>query len=117
MHTAVVIEDDTLTAIMISDLLKSEGLVSKIFCSTDDAWHYCENTPPELLIFDWCVPGTISPDILIRKIQEMDVGTRCICISGLDTSELRQLTGNDLAIEFMPKPVHYEQLLSDIRPS
>lgn len=117
MQTAVVIEDDTLTAMMISDLLKSEGFASKIFCSTDDAWSYCEKLPPELLIFDWCVPGTISPDILIRKIQEMDVGTRCICISGLDTSELRQLTGNDLAIEFMPKPVHYEQLLSDIRPS
>lgn len=115
MQTAVIIEDDRLAANALAELLDADGFVTKVFHSTDEAFQYCLESPPDVLVLDWCVPGELSTSDLARHVQRASPATRCVCISGYDADALRALWSDDLAIEFISKPIHYDRFLSDLR--
>lgn len=115
MQTAVIVEDDRLAANALAELMDGDGFVTKVFSCTDEAYRYCAESPPDVLVLDWCVPGHISTSELIRAVQDASPLTRCVCISGYDADALRDLLDDELAVEFMPKPIHYDRFISDLR--
>ncbi len=115
METAVIVEDDRLAANALADLMNADGFVAKVFHCTDDAYQYCVDSPPDVLVLDWCVPGEISTSELVRAIQHVSPPTRCVCVSGYEADALRELLSDDISVEFMSKPIHYDRFLSDLR--
>lgn len=115
MRTAVIIEDDHLMATMLADLLEAEGIECTVFHTTDEAWNHCQSQMPDLLVFDWYVPGSRTCEEVLEHIRRSGINTRFICVSGCDELEIQHLSDNDFCIEFMPKPLHFEQFVSDVR--
>jgi DNA-binding response OmpR family regulator len=115
MRTAVILEDDQLMATMLADLLEAEGFVCTLFHTTDEAWNHCQSQVPDLLVFDWCVPGSRTCLELLENIRRSGTDTRYICVSGCDELDIQHLSDNDFSVEFMPKPLHFEQFVSDVR--
>lgn len=115
MVKAVIVEDDALTRITLSELLESEGFRVEAFGETNEALRACLAEPPQILITDLCVPGSLSTRELVRYIRETYRGTKIVFISGYDAKEI-DLGYPDLSdVERYPKPLDFDALMSSLR--
>lgn len=112
--SAVIIEDDPVTALALCELLEHEGLAVRSFSNTDEAFESCCQIPPDVLISDWCVPGRISPASLVRELKKISNKTRVLFVSGFDPQDVEAQVGDVVGVEYLTKPVDFEKLLSDI---
>jgi DNA-binding response OmpR family regulator len=112
---AVILEDDVLASMALADLLKSEGFEVRQFSCTDEARASCIEDLPDILIADWCVPGTLSSADLVILLQGLRPDLRVIFVSGYDSSELRALVDAHSQVECMSKPIHFERFIHDIK--
>lgn len=115
MTTAVIVEDDVLASMALAQLLEAEGFEVRCFDRTDDAYAGCMERPPDILITDWCVPGSISSETLVRELKESQPSLRVICVSGYESRELQAMVDSSMHVECVSKPIHFDQFISDIR--
>ena len=115
MTKAVILEDDLLASMALAQLLESEGFSVRTFASTDEAYASCAAEPPDILITDWCVPGTRSSADLVTCLQVLHPAMRVVVVSGYESSELRALVDSHSHVECLSKPIHFDRFLSDIK--
>ena len=115
MSKAVILEDDVLASMALAELLEGEGFEVRLFSSTDDAQASCIKDFPDILIADWCVPGSISSADLVTCLQRLHPDLRVIFISGYDVKELKAFVGGHGNVECLSKPIHFERFVRDIR--
>jgi DNA-binding NtrC family response regulator len=113
--TAVIVEDDVLASMALAQLLEAEGFEVRCFERTDDAYASCIERLPDILITDWCVPGAISSETLVTELRKLDPSLRVICVSGYESRELQAMVESSIHVECVPKPIHFERFMSDIR--
>jgi DNA-binding response OmpR family regulator len=112
---AVILEDDVLASMALAELLQGEGFEVRQFASTDEARAGCIGDLPDILIADWCVPGTLSSADLVAFLQGLRPDLRVIFVSGYESSELKALVDSHSRVECMSKPLHFERFLHDIK--
>ncbi|MFN5061861.1 MAG: response regulator [Pseudomonadota bacterium] len=110
----VIVEDDVLSSIALTQLLQEEGFDVKSYTSTDSAYAECSVNPPDLLIADWCVPGELSTQKLVEYLHERNPKLRVIFTSGYEPDELRGLTSNKHWMSYISKPIPFDRLVEDI---
>lgn len=115
MATAVIIEDDVLASMALTQLLESEGYSVRTFTCADEAYSGCIDEAPDVLIADWCVPGQISTGDLALALRRVRPDMKVVFISGYESGELRQLAQHVRGVECISKPIQFDRFLSDIR--
>ncbi len=114
---AVLVEDDALTRITLSELLESEGFSVRAFGDTDEALRQCLADPPHILLTDLCVPGSLTTYELVRYIRDASRETKILFISGYNEEDIH-CGGLDLAdIERHPKPIDFDSLILSLKSS
>ncbi len=115
MTNAVIVEDDPLACMTLGHLLESEGFTVRCFHNTDEARQSCLQLPPDILITDWCVPGSVSPRELVRDVQHLSGHTRVVFMSGYAPEDLdvdfAQLPG----VEYFSKPLNFDRFVIDLK--
>jgi DNA-binding response OmpR family regulator len=112
---AVILEDDLLASMALSQLLQEEGFEVRTFARTDDAHASCIADIPDILIADWCVPGSFSSAELVESLQRLKPNLRVMFVSGYESNELRALVESHSRVECLSKPIHFERFLSDLK--
>ncbi len=115
MTDAVIIEDDPLASMTLAHLLEGEGFSVRCFHNTDDARQSCLDLPPDILITDWCVPGTVSPRQLVRLLKSVSAHTRVVFISGYSPEDLQEGLAELQGVECFVKPLNYDRFLGDVK--
>jgi CheY-like chemotaxis protein len=103
--TAVIVEDDVLTRVTLSELLEEEGFSVRSFGDTDEALRACVASPPDVLITDLCVPGSLATRDLVRCVRDAFGGTKIIFMTGYDSED----------IERYAKPLNFDALISSLK--
>jgi DNA-binding NtrC family response regulator len=71
--------------------------------------------PPDVLITDWCVPGTISPRDLVRDVQRVSGNTRVVFMSGYSPEDLEENFAELPGVEYFAKPLNFDRFVVDIK--
>ncbi len=115
MVTAVLIEDDVLTRVTLSELLEAEGFSVRAFGDTDEALRACMASPPDVLITDLCVPGSLATRDLVRYVRDTFGETKIIFMTGYDSEEIDQGSPDLVDIERYAKPLNFDALISSLK--
>lgn len=115
MTDAVIIEDDPLACMTLAHLLEGEGFSVRCFHNTDDARQSCLDLPPDVLITDWCVPGTLSPRELAHDLQRVSAHTRVVFVSGYSQDDLRESIAELEGAECFSKPLNYDRFVGNVK--
>ena len=115
MVKAVIVEDDALTRVTLSELLESEGFRVRAFGSTDEALLSCLTDPPQILISDLCVPGSLCTRDLARCVRKASSETKIVFITGYDSEEVVQGSPELIDVERYSKPVDFDALIAALR--
>lgn len=113
--TAVIVEDDVLTRVTLSELLEGEGFAVRAFGDTDEALRACVASPPEVLITDLCVPGSLTTRDLVRYVRDTFGETKIIFMTGYDSEEIDQGAPDLADIERYAKPLDFDALVSSLK--
>jgi DNA-binding NtrC family response regulator len=113
--TAVIVEDDVLTRVTLSELLEEEGFSVRSFGDTDEALRACVASPPDVLITDLCVPGSLATRDLVRCVRDAFGGTKIIFMTGYDSEEIDQGSPDLADIERYAKPLNFDALISSLK--
>jgi DNA-binding NtrC family response regulator len=113
--TAVIVEDDVLASMALAQLLEEEGFEVRCFERTDEAYASCVDRMPDILITDWCVPGSLSSEALVTELRRLQPSLKVVCISGYESRELQAMVSIHSDVECISKPIQFERFLSDIR--
>jgi len=112
---AVIVEDDALTRVTLSELLESEGFSVRAFGSTDEALLSCLTDPPQILISDLCVPGSLGTRDMARCVREASSETRIVFITGYDSEEIVHGSPDLIDVERYAKPLDFDALIASLR--
>lgn len=115
MVTAVIVEDDVLTRVTLSELLEAEGFSVRAFGDTDEALRACVASPPEVLITDLCVPGSLATRDLVRYVRDAFGETKIVFMTGYDSEEIDQGAPDLVDIERYAKPLNFDALISSLK--
>lgn len=115
MVKAVIVEDDALTRATLSELLESEGFGVRAFGSTDEALLSCLTDPPQILISDLCVPGSLGTRDLARCVRKASSETKIVFITGYDSEDIVHGSPDLVDVERYAKPVDFDALVASLR--
>src|SRR5262249_35208337 len=112
----LIVEDSATQALRLQLELESQGWGAVTVASADEALAQIEESPPDVMVVDYCLPG-MSGDELCRRVR-MNINTRSIPIIMLtaDEDEAREISGLDSgADDFFKKSADTEYLVIRIR--
>lgn len=115
MVKAVIVEDDVLTRVTLSELLESEGFGVRAFGSTDEALLSCLTDPPQILISDLCVPGSLGTRDLARCVRKASSGIKIVFITGYDSEDVVNGSPDLVDVERYSKPLDFDALIASLR--
>jgi len=114
----IVIDDETLIAETVEEILNHEGFEARAVSSGAAAIRLAEDWQPDIVLSDVIMPGQNGIEIGIR-IREIAPNCRIILFSGqaatVDLLEKARRQGH--RFEILAKPIKPEQLVSVIRTS
>jgi two-component system C4-dicarboxylate transport response regulator DctD len=113
--TAVIVEDDVLTRVTLSELLEAEGFSVRAFGDTDEALRACAASPPAVLITDLCVPGSLTTRDLVRYVRDASAETKIIFITGYTSEDIDEGSSDLVDVERYAKPLDFDALISSLR--
>lgn len=105
----LVVEDDPTVAEVLRDLCRELGHDAETARSAEDALVRLEERRPDLILLDFRLPGMSGLDFL-RLPLIRDTGIPVIVVSGIATEAQAQECLAHGAVEFVAKPVPFEQL-------
>lgn len=101
----LVLEDEVLIRIAISEELRAQGLSVIETVSADEAWSYLEAGGQVDLIFtDICMPGSMDGLEFARRVKVAYPQMEIVITSGQ-----RVVLGDERVGHFLPKPYAFEQ--------
>ena len=111
--TVFVIDDDSLVRASIQGLLKSVGLRSEVFATTQDFLRSKRPDGPSCLILDVRLPGVNGLDFQ-QELAEADILIPIIFITGHGDIPMTVKAMKSGAVEFLTKPFRDQDLLDAI---
>jgi two-component system, OmpR family, phosphate regulon response regulator PhoB len=111
-----ILEGDIALALALSHNLKTEGYVVKSVNRGDEAIRKLADTPPDLVILDWMLPGVSGPEICIRlRAEEATRMLPIIMLSARGEESLRLRGFSAGADDFVVKPFSMRELMARVR--
>lgn len=114
-YDILLIEDDGISNIILSDLLKHEGYRVKSVTNGEDAIVYSKEHTPDLVICDFHLPN-IDGVALITKLCEITEisNDKFIMITADATSEAREAAKELGIYAFIGKPIDFDVFVADV---
>lgn len=111
-----IVEGNIALAAALSHDLRTEGYVVKSIDRGDEAVRKLADTPPDLAILDWTLPGMSGPEICIRLRAEDATRMLPIIMLSARGEEFLRLRGFSAgADDFVVKPFSMPELIARVR--
>ncbi|WP_082661800.1 response regulator [Terracidiphilus gabretensis] len=114
--SVLVVDDETLIADTLADILYEHGFEARKANSAEEAIEIALRVRPDIVLTDVLMPRMSGVDLGIRIRRELP-GTQIVLISGqASTADLLQKAQDEGNIfELLPKPIHPEELIARLR--
>jgi len=113
-HRILIIDDDKAFTEIFSEVLTSEGYITEIAYSSEDALQKLEDDFFGLLFIDIGLPGMDGLE-LITKINKTDPDMRKIILTGNSSMENIKTALKNGAHDYLTKPVKIEEIMETLR--
>ena len=113
-HRILIIDDDKAFTEIFSEVLASEGYVTEVAYSSEDALQKLEHDFFGLIIIDIGLPGMDGLE-LITKINRTDPDMRKIILTGNSSMENIKKALKSGAHDYLTKPVKIEEIKEVLR--
>jgi FixJ family two-component response regulator len=110
----VILDDDSLSGIMLEFVLGVDGLTTKRFSVPEEFLDYMKTHQPVCIILDMKMPGMSGIDVQCR-LREMGCAAPVIYVSGEADVATASAALNNGASCFLPKPFNPHEVLCRIR--
>ena len=112
----VLLVDDEIEFIAtISERLSSRGIQARTATSGEEALVLIEAEPPDVIVLDVMLPGTLGTELL-KLIKQEHPAIPVILLTGGDVSTRERMEGMRLgAFDYLLKPVSMEELVDKLR--
>jgi CheY-like chemotaxis protein len=111
-YSVLVVEDDVLVRMMISDALREEGCVVVEAATGDEAWEVLSSAAaPDLILTDVRMPGSIDGIDLAQRVRAKWPTMKLVVVSGHVQAPLPPNTADS----FFCKPYRLEEVAERIR--
>ena len=108
----LVVEDDTITLILLTDLLTQTGYSVQTASDGKDALHSVQTKRPELILLDYNMPGMNGIEACRHLKKDSDTkDIPVIFLSGLEETYLKVKALEAGAIDYITKPIEFSELL------
>ena len=114
MGTAVILEDDALSAMALGVLLEERGF--KVYSAENaaSALEVLEHIVPDLLVADWNLNGHgISLDIA-RSVRAKNPRAQIVFVSGDSADAIRHETSSLGPCDVFQKPLNYDSFFAQV---
>jgi two-component system cell cycle response regulator CtrA len=110
---ALVVEDDPVSARLIDNALKAEGIISEPAESGEDAIDLAKHYDFDIVVLDLRLPDMEGFEV-VRRLRAAKVRTPVLILSGMNETDdkVRGLTGG--ADDYLTKPFHKSELIARI---
>ena len=111
----VLLVDDEIEFIAtISERLSSRGIQARTAASGEEALVLIEAEPPDVIVLDVMLPGTLGTELL-KLIKQEYPAIPVILLTGGDVSTRERMEGMRLgAFDYLLKPVSMEELVDKL---
>lgn len=115
MKRVLLLEDDSISVMLITSLLQEAGFDIDCAETTDGALTLINRQVPDILLSDWSVDGSITAGDLARLLRSKNPQADIIFITGHSPEEIEpKLFGLD-PFGLYRKPVEYEAIIEKLR--
>ena len=108
----LVVEDEPLIRLVISDELREHGFEVVEACNADEAMVILASTTPDLILTDVQMPGSIDGADLLALVKASTPGVPVIIASGTWEPTVQQM---EIASRIVPKPFSIDALVKAIQ--
>jgi len=112
MVRILIVDDDRLVLTGLAKGLEDRGYAVIKAASGEEAVSLAENTRPELVLMDICLPGISGIEAAQRIMEKLDVPV--IFLSALDTEEVVRQAITMGTLSYLVKPITIKQLVPAI---
>lgn len=115
-HSILIVDDNPENIKVLSDLIESEGYISRIAKNGKQAVKSVSTEPPDLILMDVQMPGMDGYEAT-RKIKSNDKfeSIPIIFVSAMSVEFNKVLAYEAGAVDYIPKPFQTEEVLSRIK--
>jgi DNA-binding response OmpR family regulator len=114
MGTAIILEDDALSAMALSLLLEDRGFSAHSALNATSAFELLEQVKPDLLIADWSLGGQgVSLDVA-RYVRSKNPRAQIIFVSGHPAEVVREATASLAPCRVFQKPLNYDAFFAEV---
>lgn len=112
----LVIDDSLMIRELVADYLKDSGYILETAANGEEGWNHITNTPPDLIICDWSMPGLSGLELCQKVRQDPKLEhIYFLLLTARDGSADLVAGLNAGADEFISKPIHAEELKARLR--
>lgn len=113
--TVVVVDDDPAFCLLVCRFIRhAAGLEAQGFTDALKCLQAMENSPPDLLIADYVMPG-IDGLAMLEQVKKMHPATDVIIVTGKADKDIAIRALKLGAYDFFEKPMRQEELLATVR--
>lgn len=106
--TILVVEDEFLIRVMLSEVLRDEGYIVIEACNPDDAMKILSTNLPDLIVTDVRMPGTLDGIAFTAKVREIDLTLPIIITTTHIVDVADPANGRT---HFLTKPYRFDALI------
>jgi two-component system chemotaxis response regulator CheY len=112
--TILIVDDDTLSRALLTDLLKDTGCKLLQAADGDQALEALEANRPDVMLLDLFMPNRSGLEVL-QQLNEVSPNTRTLVLSSMDAEAVIQTALSAGARGFIAKPFHPFQVVMAVR--
>ncbi len=114
MSTVLLVEDDQVSAMMLTIFLEEAGYQVAHCATTDDALSHVQNNQVDFLLSDWSIDGSVSPADVARTLRERHPQAKIIFVSGYSQEQIEKEMGERVRCTIYSKPINAEELIANL---
>lgn len=114
LQPRVLIADDDDNILMLLQMeLEAEGFIVSVFSDGSTAMRHLRDSPPDLALLDWNMPGMTGLDVC-RRLRDTGVFLPVIMITARDEMDDRVAALESGADDFISKPFNIREVLARV---
>jgi DNA-binding response OmpR family regulator len=114
MGTAVILEDDALSAMALSALLEEHGFRVYSAQNATSALEVLEHVVPDLLVADWNLNGHGASLDVARSVRVKNPRAQIVFVSGYPEDAIRHETSSLGPCDVFQKPLNYDSFFAQV---
>jgi two-component system, cell cycle response regulator CpdR len=115
MAMILIVEDDPVTARLLTLLLKNDGHDVKTVATAEDAIESGHQVHPDMVVTDWLLQSEKDGIDVARALHADNPEIKILFVTGLPTDQLRKRTRDLPLVEIFEKPLDLDILLETVR--